>query len=78
MGREVRDEAQPQGGLVDRQTDSSALPRSVVQRCMWRRAMLSLGTCSGDLLGVESGTRGCALVGSPPTRSEGVLCQVLG
>ena len=31
-----------------------------------------------ELLGVEGGTRGCALVRSPPSRSEDVLCQVLG
>jgi hypothetical protein len=40
---------------------------------MWRRATLTL-----DLLGMDGGTIDCALVGSPPSHSEGVLCQVLG
>jgi hypothetical protein len=45
---------------------------------MWRRATLSPDTRTRDLLGMEGGTGGCALVRSPPSRSEGVLGHVLG
>jgi hypothetical protein len=49
--------------LVDRETDSSAL---------------TLDTCSRHLLGMDGGASGCPLMGSPPSRSEGVSSRVLG
>jgi len=55
----------PQEGLVDRQTDFCE--RSTALHVAQDHAL------SRHLL-----PRGCAFVGSPPSSSEGVLCQVLG
>jgi hypothetical protein len=57
-------------GLVDRETDSSAL--HVAQ------SHATLDTYSHYLLGMDRGASGYALVGSPPSRLEGVLSQVRG
>ena len=69
----MRPNLQEEENLVDRETDSSALPRAQYNALCSAETSPTL-----DLLGMDGGTSGCALVSSPPSHSEGVLCQILG
>jgi hypothetical protein len=69
----MRPNLQEEENLVDRETDSSALPRAQYSSLCSADTSPTL-----DLLGMDGGASGYALVASPPSRSEGMSSQVRG